>query len=282
MHSQAPSVLKPTLDHVVVDVRDGMEAAVAAYRRLGFLLTPRGRHTLGTINHLAVFATNYLELLGFETGAAAIRADVRDFPAGLNGLVFATDDADAVYAELNRSGLPVQAPLAFSRPVELADGRREDASFRTVRLDPGTVPSGRVYFCHHLTRHLVWREEWQGHANACADVIGIVIAAAQPQATAAMFERMFGAGALGRDGDGIVLAATNARVEIVTHAALARRYGDAAPDPSGRAEYMAALILRSADLAQTQAALAGVARIHVPGLVVPASAAGNVTLEFVR
>ena len=55
----------PVLDHVVVDVRDRIDEAAECFRSIGFKLTPRGRHTLGSVNHLAMFATDYLELLGF-------------------------------------------------------------------------------------------------------------------------------------------------------------------------------------------------------------------------
>ena len=58
----------PTLDHVVVNVRERMDDAAALYRRLGFALTPLGRHTLGSINHLAMFGTDYMELLGVPPG----------------------------------------------------------------------------------------------------------------------------------------------------------------------------------------------------------------------
>ena len=47
----------PTLDHVVVNVRDRIDAGLATYRRLGFTMTPRGYHTLGSMNHLAIFGT---------------------------------------------------------------------------------------------------------------------------------------------------------------------------------------------------------------------------------
>ena len=53
----------PTLDHVVINVRDRIDAGAETFRRLGFTLTPRGYHTLGSMNHLAMFGTEYLELI---------------------------------------------------------------------------------------------------------------------------------------------------------------------------------------------------------------------------
>jgi hypothetical protein len=77
----------PVIDHVVIDVRDHIDEAMRCFASLGFLLTPRGRHTLGSVNHLAMFATDYLELLGFgEDGAT--RTELARFPRGFNGLVF--------------------------------------------------------------------------------------------------------------------------------------------------------------------------------------------------
>ena len=58
----------PTLDHVVVNVRDRIDDAADTYRRLGFTLTPRGYHTLGSMNHLAMFGTDYLELIAAKPG----------------------------------------------------------------------------------------------------------------------------------------------------------------------------------------------------------------------
>lgn len=51
-----------TLDHVVIDARDRIDEAARFYQDLGFQLTPRGHHTLGSSNNLAIFGTNYLEL----------------------------------------------------------------------------------------------------------------------------------------------------------------------------------------------------------------------------
>ena len=52
------------LDHTLA-VTKNLEATATLYRRLGFTLTPRGRHIgWGTANYCIMFVTDYLELLG--------------------------------------------------------------------------------------------------------------------------------------------------------------------------------------------------------------------------
>ena len=80
----------PVLDHAVVNVLGELDRAAEQYRRLGFQLSERGHHTLGSSNHLAIFGENYLELLGFEPGRKSDRADLWKHPPGLTGLVFKT------------------------------------------------------------------------------------------------------------------------------------------------------------------------------------------------
>src|SRR3546814_2200292 len=63
------------LDHTVLAASD-LEAARETYRRLGFTLTPRGRHIgWATGNYCIMFPRNYLELLGI--------AEPGGFTAGL-------------------------------------------------------------------------------------------------------------------------------------------------------------------------------------------------------
>src|SRR3954468_10089891 len=180
----------PVLDHVVIDVRDRMDEAGQIFEALGFTLTPRGHHTLGSMNHLMVFGTDYLELLGFGSGGAT-RPELAPFPVGLNGLVFKTEDADTVYAHAVGAGLPILPVQSFSRPVDLG-GERRDARFRTTRLDPGKIAMGRVYFCEQLTPELVWRPEWQAHPNGSRAIARIVVATGEPRRTASLFTALFG------------------------------------------------------------------------------------------
>lgn len=274
------TALSPVLDHVVVDVRDGIDQAMRCFAALGFHLTPRGRHSLGSVNHLAMFATDYLELLGFgETGSA--RPELLRFPVGLNGLVFKTVDAEAVHRRAEAAGLPVLPVQSFSRPVELGGTPRE-ARFRTTRLDPAKVALGRVYFCEHQTPELVWRPEWQTHPNGAHAITRVVVAATDPQSPAKLFRALFGGDAVAERDGRCVMAAGSAQVELATPAAVAAEFGAAAADPMGRGEYMAALALRVASLAEAARFLRGVpgARAEPHRLLVPAGAAFNVTIVF--
>jgi hypothetical protein len=272
----------PTLDHVVINVRDRVDEGAETYRRLGFTLTPRGYHTLGSMNHLAMFGTDYLELIAAPPGDTQ-RLDIMAAPEGLNGLVFGTEDSAATYAAMQQAGVKVFPPGEFSRPVALPDGTR-DAVFRTVRLMPGTVSCGRLYFCHHFTRDLVWRDEWRHHANGTTGVARAVIAARDPSQLGGLFGRMFGPDALRPIDGGLALTVGVSRFDVVTPEALRAEFGDAAPDGGGRDSFMAALEFRtrSVEAAWQVMRLGGVTGVRRDNgrVIVPAGAAFGATLAF--
>src|SRR5262249_47357851 len=185
------TVPEARLDDVVSNARDAMDRAADLYRRLGFALTERGYHSLGSINHLAMFGTDYLELIAVPKGATSGRLDLLDYPVGLNGLVFGSEDSTVTYNELAKAGVPVDPPVEFTRPVK-ADGQAHDARFRTVRMKPGVVPYGRIYYCHHFTRDLVWRDEWRHHDNGVVAVVRALIVEPDPAKGAKLYADMFG------------------------------------------------------------------------------------------
>lgn len=278
----APRAISPMLDHVVINVMGKLDEAAAQYGRLGFQLTERGHHTLGSSNNLAIFGTNYLELLGYLPGREAMRADLWNHPAGLTGLVFKSIDADLVYATIRGHGVPVQEPMSFARPVELPGGA-QDARFKVIRVSGEEVQNGRTFFCHHDTPELVWRPEWQSHANGATEIVEFVIASQQPARTAALYERMFGPSLLTPTSGGVLFRAGAATVLILEPAAIAGRYADAAltsPDGSDR---MVALIFRVKSLDTPRAVFdaAGIPyRPYAGGLIVSHLDAANVALGF--
>lgn len=277
----------PGLDHVVVNARDRIDQAADTYRRLGFTLTPRGYHTLGSMNHLAMFGTDYLELIAAKPGDHS-RPEIMDSPFGLDGLVFGTEDAAATYETLRRNEVPIDKPQQFSRPVTIdggeTGGEQRDAVFRTTRLPRSVSPAGRLYFCQHLTRDLVWRDEWRHHPNGAVGIARAVIAAEQPDNLGGLFARMFGPRAVRPTDDGCALILGLSRFDVVTPAALWEMFGGAAPDSRGRRDYMAALTFRTLSLDAVETALEaggirGWDRIGT-SVLVPAAQAFGVTIEF--
>lgn len=272
----------PAIDHIVVDVQDRMDEAAERYKALGFQLTDRAHHSLGSSNHLSIFKDDYLELLSPGTGK---RPELTGFPVGMNGLVFAMKEAEAVHGGLVRAGLPTGAVQQFTRGVDLPGGAKDTAAFKTVRLEPRSVFDGRVYFCEHLTPHLVWRPEWQVHPNGAAAITRVALAAADPAKVAGVFTRMFGAEAVTKSsGSPLTLQAGKVGVEIWQREALAQSLGQAMPDPAGRGDHMALFALRVRSLEKTEAVLraAGI-QIWKPAqerVLVPASEAMNTAIEF--
>ncbi len=274
-----------TLDHVVINARDDMDRAADVYTRLGFSLTERGYHSLGSMNHLAMFGTDYLELIAIPKDAKSGRLDLLTYSPGLNGLVFGSEDSAITYAALAKAGVPVDPPSEFTRPVKV-DGAEREARFRTIRMKAGVVPYGRVYYCHHFTRDLVWRDEWRHHANGTVAIVRAVIVEPDPAAAAKLYADMFGPESVRDIKGGKTVVVGNSRFDIVTEAELKAQFGDAVPDAEGRKAYMAGLTFRtvSADKAARALQAGNIGGVTRNGgrLVVPAKEAFNAVLEFVE
>jgi catechol 2,3-dioxygenase-like lactoylglutathione lyase family enzyme len=275
----------PTLDHVVINVLDQLDSAADLYQRLGFQLTERGHHTLGSSNHLAIFGENYLELLGYEPGRQTERADLWKHPLGLTGLVFKTTESLALHSTLADKGVPVENPAEFSRPVSLPGGPR-DAAFRVVRLGSQLIPNGRVFFCHHFTPELVWREEWRQHPNGVVDIIEFTIAADNPSETADLYRTIFGSEAVTEVSGGHALQAGKATVHFLSPAEVERRFAGGAVTTTGQGDRMVALTLRTRSLELVLDSLRSgrIAGAHTRSdrIIVPANEASGVALAFVE
>ncbi|MBT3373223.1 MAG: VOC family protein [Rhodospirillaceae bacterium] len=240
------------LDHTVINVQFEMDKAQGQFGELGFFLTDRGYHTLGSINHLMMFGTDYLELLGLPPGAENPRKDIAEAPVGINGLVFKTTDADATFAHMQALGIAGDPPKSFSRPVKLPEGEK-DAAFRTVTVRPGVFPGGRVYFCEHHTPDLVWRPEWQSHGNGIQAIPEFVIASNDHAGEAETFAKLLHSDVSG-SGDSLSVAITDAQITVMTPAAYAERYGALASPMAGRSSIFGALVFRTDSLDKIRAA----------------------------
>ena len=207
------------IDHVVVVVRD-LDKAQQAYARMGFTLTPRGFHTLGSQNHCLMFASDYVELLAVPRPHPATQT-FTDYLAkgeGLGAIALATDDAGGLHASLAADGIAADAPLDFSRPVEGLG----DARFRIVQLPPDASPGCRVFACQHFTREVVWRPQYQRHANGATEIAAVAVVAEDAEAAAASYARLLAAKAQKID-EGLLVQTGSAPIAIASRWKLGHR-----------------------------------------------------------
>lgn len=237
------------LDHAVINVGFDMDHAAQTFSNLGFHLTERGYHSLGSINHLMMFGSDYLELIGLPAtskGAAAGRPDIANAPVGLNGLVFKTASAQGNLDILESIGIAAGPTKSFTRPVALPSGE-VDASFTTTHVKSGTFPGGRVYFCEHHTPDVVWRPEWQSHANGAEAITDFVIASTSPAEEAKKFAALLETECDIKE-DSIILPLDGATLTILSPAAYATRFGSLACSFNNRPSIFGALQIRTSSL----------------------------------
>lgn len=182
------------IDHVVVAVRD-LERARMAWSRLGFTLTPRGRHLgQGTANYCIMFAQDYLELLGFAEPDDYARK-LQEFLARREGpmsVAFAPEGTpEQVAAALATLGLHPSEPRALGRQLELPEGTVVPR-FSLLSLPPAEVPALDAFVCGHLTPELVRRAEWLVHPNDAVGLRGVYLAVAETAPLLPAYDRLFG------------------------------------------------------------------------------------------
>jgi hypothetical protein len=135
----------------VIAVSD-LERAARDFAAAGFTLTPRGHHSIGSQNHCIMLGTTYLELLWPGPKPHAWLDHYRDFVRegeGLAGLALKMSE-------------PEGDCMHLSRPVEGGVAR-----FRLKQLEPN------IFLVQHLTPELVWRREWQAHANGAVELVEV-------------------------------------------------------------------------------------------------------------
>jgi hypothetical protein len=244
-----------TLDHVVVNAMFETDAASSCFEALGFSLTPRGYHSLGSVNHLMMFDGHYLELVGLPTGATTLRREILESRLGIDGLVFKTNDAQETYARLIDAGVRASEPQSFTRPVDI-EGIEQMARFRTTRLAAEELSAGRVYFCEHLTPEWVFRTEWTQHPNGAQRLKECVIVTDDPQLEARRYALIAG------EPDLTSLSSRHCRIalhdfdlDFIDDAAYRERYGDLVCNAAGRGSYFGAVVVEVGDLAPMRSRL---------------------------
>lgn len=254
------------IDHVAYFLRD-MDCASTALSRLGFTLTPFSAqsHRLepgaplvpaGTGNRCVMLQRGYLEFLTptHDTpNAETLRTAIRRY-TGIHLIAFGTQTPDTDYRRLAAGGFAPLTPVALQRQVGMESGEAT-ARFTVVRVAPASMAEGRIQFCRHHTRDVVWQPRWLAHANRAVGLAGVVLCVADPAEAARRYSHFTGLKAMKthKTGNAWRLDTMSGYLFFVSPALLQQSLGLSAPV----LPWIAGCVIDSDDINATQALVKG-------------------------
>jgi hypothetical protein len=281
------------IDHLVICVHD-LARAQQSLRSLGFTLTPTGVLPFGISNHLALFESNFLEILTVTDAAAvpaarpghfSFAAHNQNFLAsaeGMSMLALYSADAEPDAARFAARGIGAYAPFSFGRAAALPGGATARFQFSlTFATDPA-MPGIAFFTCQqHHAPELFWKPDYQRHPNGALRVVEVVMSAPEPAAHRAFLERLTESTAELAPGQ-VTVGTAGDRITLLGPGEIARRLPGSAAQETPR---FCAARLAVGDLDATRRELQrnGVGFEVIDGvLLVPAAASHGLALEFVE
>jgi Glyoxalase-like domain len=237
------------LDHIVHAVRD-LDAAADLYRRMGFIVGARNRHSWGTHNHLVQLPGFFMELLAVAEpeklrgeGFAALFGDFHrrflERHEGLSFMMLESDDVSADAAQFRASNIARSDALTFERAGKAPDGSTVTVGFSLAFAQDPRAPEIGFAVCRQHNPQLFWNPALQQHANGATGVAGAVLVAENPTDHHIFLTAYSGVREL-HAGSGVLIAPTpRGDIRIMDPAAFLTRFGVEPPDLSGGARLAA-------------------------------------------
>ncbi len=179
------------VDHVGIVGAD-LDTLSAAYRRLGFQVTPPAHHEGGrTGNHCVMLDGAYLELIAtLPGGTSTTLARFLARYAGAHVLAFRIQDEQAALRRLAAAGFPDLVAHATQRARDSVDPASPMVGFTLVT--PPDPPEGRIHLIRHRTPDVMWQPALMTHDNHVVRLAAVDLVVEQPEVTAAWFSRITG------------------------------------------------------------------------------------------
>jgi hypothetical protein len=227
------------LDHVVLAATD-LATVRLRLGQLGFSVAPEARHPFGTENACVFLADGtYLEPLAIasreECEASAKAGNVfvardqayrfRHGTEGLEAVVFKTEDADGDHAAFQAEGLSAGAMLEFSRPMKLPDGGEHTASFKLAFAADLRSPDFYAFTCQRINVPAMTQSQLTQHENGVLGIAQVVLSEANPSDFQYFLQTIAGQREVVATSFGLELQTANAKLSVMTGAALALHFG---------------------------------------------------------
>lgn len=274
------------IDHALVGVRD-LNSAAMAWTRLGFALTPHGRHIgWGTANYCVMFPGEFVELIGIVDPAEPSNGLDRflEHRQGLMSLAWASTDTDASAASLAASGIAVGEVRDLARQLELPE-KSVLLRFKLASLPIEASPALPSFVCQHLTRESLRLPLWLDHPNGAVGLKGVTIVAEDPPSLNGEYDRLFGAHNVNRTDNVLTVHAGRHALVFATHDDLSALQPDLEAADIPPAPAIVLMTLATSDIERTADHLT---RWQVPfeqhgnhSIIVPPAQATGAAIEFV-
>jgi hypothetical protein len=280
------------LDHVVHAVGD-LEGAAGLYRRVGFTVGARNRHSWGTHNHVVQLPGFFIELLtvaepenlgtdGFSNLFGRFNQSFIGNQDGLSLLLLATDDATTDAAALQSAGIAASEVLKFEREGRQPDGATVKVAFSLVFARDAGAPGVGFAVCQQHFPENFWNPAFQQHPNTVSGVAGTVLVAENPTDHHIFLSAFTGVRDLHATSNGVSAATPRGKVKVMDPAAYRSHFRTEPPDISQGAR-LAALQFHVRDRGTLRAALSGggiAFSVRMDSTIVAPQSAMGATLVF--
>src|SRR3954468_10468406 len=237
------------LDHIVHAVRD-LDAAADLYRRLGFTVGARNRHSWGTHNRIVQLPGFFIALvtvaepekLGTDTFSALFGTFNRIFlqrQEGLSFVMLESTDAVADAAAFRTAGIGVPGATGYEREGSRPDGTPVTIAFSNAFARDAKAPDIGFAASQQPYPENFWPPEFQQHANTADGVAGVVLVAENPSDHHIFLSAFTGERELQATSSGITAPTPRGDIRVMDPAAFADRYELAAPDVTAGARLAA-------------------------------------------
>jgi hypothetical protein len=280
------------LDHVVHAVGD-LDGAAGLYRRLGFTVGARNRHSWGTHNHVVQLPGFFIELLtvaepeklgsdGFSNLFGRFNQSFLSNQEGLSLLLLESDDAAADAAAFESAGIGASEVLKFEREGKRPDGAAVKLAFSLVFARDARAPAIGFAVCQQHFPENFWNPAFQQHPNTVSGVAGAVLVAENPTDHHIFLSAFTGVRDLHATSNGVSAATPRGKVKVMDPAAYRSHFRTEPPDISQGAR-LAALQFHVRDRGTLRAALSGggiAFSVRIDSTIVAPQSAMGATLVF--
>jgi len=246
------------LDHVGFFVED-IEASGGVFERLGFKPTPVNIHyhtdaegnliRSGTANRLCTFGIGYIEVLGAVADtplADQLEAALARY-AGLHLVAFTHPDMTRQSERLVKAGFALQPTVRLRRAIQ-TDAGEKTVRVTVIRTQPGVMEEGRVQMLTHETPELIWLPRYSSPPNRVDALTELFFISEHPEKKAGIYAKFTACPVGGVRGLHTVELSRGRLTFTDPDTAAGLLPGLSIPG----LPYIAAVVLRSADLDETR------------------------------